>query len=149
MATTYVGWTFKLWDLWNESYLSAYQTAIWGQERLIDLNKSMLNQLESEQSKTEKFFDQLSARNNRIQELYQEVIQDGVQLSLVGLNTVVQTTSETAITPIQTIGRTATNLLVQASDVVDRERIVPARDKRTRDNQPHNGAERQKAASTN
>ncbi len=78
--------TNKVVDLYTDSYYSLVNTVLWGQERFLNMNKSLISQVESNQAEGKKFVQDYTERARRAQAIFQEVWQEGVKTTTTNFN---------------------------------------------------------------
>lgn len=77
----------KIFDLYSDSAYSLINSLLWGQERVLNITKTLVSQIEANQAEGKKFVDDFADKARRTQSLYQEIWQEGVKATTSNLNT--------------------------------------------------------------
>ncbi len=69
----------KLFDLWSESYNTMLNGMLWGTQRMLELNKAVVGQLEVSQIEGRKYVEDLNAKTREGLQVVQEMWQDSLK----------------------------------------------------------------------
>ncbi len=76
----------KMFDLYTDAYYSVVNSVLWGQERMLNMTKTFVSQLESTQAEGKKFVEDFNERAKKSQTLFQEMWQEGVKTTTANVN---------------------------------------------------------------
>jgi polyhydroxyalkanoate synthesis regulator phasin len=79
--------TNKIFELYTDTYYSLVNSLLWGQERMLQLNKTVVAQFEASQTEGKKFVDEYAERARRAQSIFQEAVEETVKATTTNLNT--------------------------------------------------------------
>jgi len=77
----------KLFELYTDTYYSLVNNLIWGQERMLQFNKTLVAQIEASQTEGKKFVDEYAQQARRAQSIFQEVVEETTKATATNLNT--------------------------------------------------------------
>lgn len=89
----------KLFELYTDTYYSLVNSLLWGQERMLQLNKTLVAQFEANQTEGKKFVDEYAERARRAQSIFQEVVEETVKATSTNLNTL-RVASDASVTEL-------------------------------------------------
>lgn len=82
-------WTLvsnKMIDLYSDTYYGMVNSLLWGQEKALNMTKTLVAQVEANQAEGKKFVDEFTERAKKTQTLFQEVWQEGVKATTNNMN---------------------------------------------------------------
>ncbi len=78
----------KWLELANDNYNTFIKSVVWGQERMLDLTKTIVSHLEASQVQSKKLVEDFTNQAKTTQTLFQDSIQEGVKSTSKSFNNV-------------------------------------------------------------
>ena len=89
----------RFFELANATYTSWVNALVWGAERTLELNKTLVAQLEVSQAQSRKYIEDINEKNRQAVQLLQETVQNGLKTYSNNVNNL-RTATESSVADI-------------------------------------------------